>query len=139
MFRPRRWAIACSLLLMTALPARAVDLPAGTKNFTPPGSTPSYFSNEVGAMQGRGTGQRAESPRVAQPNIVYHSQGRRVAMTVRGSRLVEVRRKGRGRHGRAVAMSGRRAASAGVSRAVSHRRAVTSARRGASAVGRSRR
>ena len=63
-------------------------------------------------MQGRGTGQRAESPRVAQPNIVYHSQGRRVAMTVRGSRSVEVRRKGRGRHGRAVAVSGRRAASA---------------------------
>ncbi|MBV9965582.1 MAG: hypothetical protein JO008_07785 [Alphaproteobacteria bacterium] len=93
----RPWVLACSLLTIAALSAQAIELPSGTKNFSPPNSTPNYFSNEVGTVQGRGGGQRAaEAPR-PQPNIVYHSGGRQVKMTVRGSHLVVARGKPRGR------------------------------------------
>jgi len=58
LLRPRHQRLlAFGLVLAIALatgPAPAVETPPGSKNFTPPGYVPNYFSNESGPFQGNG-------------------------------------------------------------------------------------
>jgi len=55
--RLRRAALAgfAAGLLLYAVSVGAVEAPAGTKNFTPPTTTPDYFSGEGGAFRGAAT------------------------------------------------------------------------------------
>jgi len=47
---PRLRALA-AVLSLVSMPALAVDMPdAGTKNFSPPAETPTYFMNETGRV-----------------------------------------------------------------------------------------
>ena len=48
-------AAAAAAFVLANVPAFAVEMPAyGSKNFTTPGVAPSYFTNESGAVSGRG-------------------------------------------------------------------------------------
>jgi len=47
-------ALIAGALALAGLPALALDLPdSGSKNFDPPGDTPSYFSNEAAPVSAR--------------------------------------------------------------------------------------
>src|SRR5689334_3999473 len=76
-------ALAVALGFAAAgVPAGAVEPPPGTKNFSPPGYVPNYFSNESGPFQGGANARNAQSettPFVAAPG----SRGR-VAVASRG-------------------------------------------------------
>lgn len=69
--------VAAAGLLVAGLPvapAAALEMPSGTKNFTPPGSVPNYFSNESGSFNGGAAAraaQRAIAPAVAAPARDY--------------------------------------------------------------------
>lgn len=69
---------------MTGAPAGAVEAPPGSKNFTPPGYVPDYFSNESRAVRGgatAGTARSGAGPAVAAPALT--APGRRVATAPR--------------------------------------------------------
>ena len=71
--RLRHLAVALGVALALAAsgaPAGAVEAPPGSKNFTPPGFVPNYFSNESGPFQGGANTRNAPSdtaPIVAAP------------------------------------------------------------------------
>jgi len=84
-------------------PANAVEAPPGSKNFTPPGDVPNYFSNESGPFQGGANTRNAPSdtaPIVAAPA----SRGRALAASRRNSRHHAALARGRTRlaHGKAA-------------------------------------
>ena len=60
-------------LAFLGAPAHAIEAPAGSKNFTPPGDVPNYFSNESGPFRGgaaASTAQQGAVPVVAAPAVV---------------------------------------------------------------------
>ena len=61
-------ALCVALAVMLAAPAAgAIEPPSGSKNFTPPGSVPDYFSNESGPF--RGAGGAVAAPPSAAPVV----------------------------------------------------------------------
>ncbi|MGE5271923.1 MAG: hypothetical protein ACM3JG_19875 [Thiohalocapsa sp.] len=75
-------AIGLLVVGLPAAPAAAVEMPGGTKNFTPPGYVPNYFSNESGSFNGGASAraaQRAITPAVAAPSqrrvVEFHRHG----------------------------------------------------------------
>src|ERR1700693_2008462 len=94
-------------LAMAGVPVRAVAAPPGSKNFTPPGYVPNYFSGEAQSFQGNATARPAQPG--AGPGFATPAPRGAVAVAVasRGSgRRHAVRvAQGRGRlrlaHGRA--------------------------------------
>lgn len=108
--RPLALLVAASLAL-GGMSAGAVELPPGSKNFSPPSATPNYFSNEVGAAQGRSAGS------VPIGHISGPSVGHAVVMSgPRGKPGKVVRAKGHGRgaavRGRAMRVASRRGSAA---------------------------
>jgi hypothetical protein len=99
--------LALGVALAIALggfPAGAVEAPPGSKNFTPPGDVPNYFSNESGPFQGGANARNAPSdtaPIVAVPA----SRGKALAASRRDARRQAAHAKGRTRlaHGKAAA------------------------------------
>jgi hypothetical protein len=95
-------------------PADAVEAPPGSKNFSPPGYVPNYFSNESGPFQGGANTRNAQSetaPIVAAPG----SRDRVAAASRRNSRHHAGRlakAKGRTRLAHAGAAHGAKAAGA---------------------------
>jgi hypothetical protein len=132
-----RWRVLVLLAglgLAGALPgsaAQAIEPPAGSKNFTPPASVPSYFSNEAGAIQGRAasTGPTpvvsAPVPRgrfaIAARRDHHHGHSTRRASARGHSRYAHARYPHDGRH---VAVRGGRRAPVHSARA--HTRAAAS-------------
>ncbi len=107
-WRLRRKALALGVALAIAAagaPANAVDAPTGSKNFTPPGYVPNYFSNESGPFRGGAQARSAQpetGPIVAAPS----SHGKLTASSRRTARQHAARlAKSRGRtrlaHGKA--------------------------------------
>lgn len=47
----------------------AIELPAGSKNFNAPSSTPNYFSNEVGAAQGNRSAGSVPIGHISGPSV----------------------------------------------------------------------
>ena len=83
-------AAIAALFVLVSFPVLAVEMPAdGTKNFSPPGSTPSYFANET----------VPESSRVANPATFTRED---VAAVPEGTEVdpVDLPRAQTGRHGR---------------------------------------
>jgi hypothetical protein len=95
--------------LVGGFSASAIELPAGSKNFSPPGSTPNYFSNEVGAAQGNRSAGSLPPSMVTQPT--YYGRAPTVASRGGGRREAAARRRGHGR-GRVVAVRGHAARAA---------------------------
>jgi len=103
----RSLKLALAIALAAAVaggPAAAVEAPPGSKNFSPPGYVPNYFSNESGPFQGGATARAAQpdtAPIVAAPA----SRGRALAASRRNARPYAAGGRGRGRlaHDRAVA------------------------------------
>ena len=69
----RALALALAVALAVAgagVSADAVEAPPGSKNFSPPGYVPNYFSNESGPFQGGANARNVQSetaPIVAAP------------------------------------------------------------------------
>jgi hypothetical protein len=83
-------AAVAALFVLASFPVLAVEMPTdGTKNFSPPGSTPSYFANET----------VPESARVANPATFTRED---VAAIPEGTEVdpVDLPRMQTGRHGR---------------------------------------
>jgi hypothetical protein len=103
--RALRLALAVALAAAVAgEPAAAVEAPPGSKNFSPPGYVPNYFSNESGPFQGGATVRDARpdtAPIVAAPA----ARGRVLATSRRNGRYYVARARGRARlaHGKAAA------------------------------------
>jgi len=98
--RLRRLALALGAALAIAVagaPADAVETPSGSKNFSPPGYVPNYFSNESGPFQG---GAHARS---AQPDTAPIA----AAPVARGKSLVSARRNTRHHAARLAKARGR--------------------------------
>src|SRR5258705_7903822 len=117
--RPKALALGVALAVAVAgAPARAVEAPPGSKNFTPPRDVPNYFSNESGPFQGGANARNMQSdtaPILAAPS----SRGRAVVSARRNARGHASRNaKARGRtrlaHGKASAH--RQVAHAGAAR-----------------------
>ncbi len=80
----RPLALAACVTLAAGLagaPADAVEAPPGSKNFTPPGYVPNYFSNESGSFRG-GASVGAAQPG-AGPAVEASAPRRRVAAASR--------------------------------------------------------
>jgi hypothetical protein len=98
-------------LAVAGAPVHAVAAPPGSKNFTPPGYVPNYFSGEAPSFQGNATGRPAPSgasqPRVG-PGFVAPASRGTVAVASRGVGRRHAARAARGRgqfrlaHGRAT-------------------------------------
>jgi len=86
--RLRRLALALGAALAIAVagaPADAVEAPPGSKNFSPPGYVPNYFSNESGPFQG-GAHARSAQPDTAPIVAAPAARGRAVASSRRNVR-----------------------------------------------------
>ena len=105
-------------------PVHAVAAPPGSKNFTPPGYVPNYFSGEAPSFQGNATGRPA--PSGAGPGFAAPAPRGTVAVASRGS----------GRHYAVPAAHGRGRVRLAHGRATSHRQLVH-ARAGRAQVARS--
>lgn len=105
--------ILCLLDAVAGRPAHAVEPPPGSRNFTPPGSVPNYFSNESAPFQG-GAGARAATPpagdqfNAGQPAADTAAAPRR--RTARAAAAPRGRQLGKLAHGKAL--SSRQAGSA---------------------------
>lgn len=64
-------------------PARAIEVQAGTANFTAPGSVPNYFSNESGVLQGGAAARAGQQPAVT-PRYAAPAPSRREYSASRG-------------------------------------------------------
>jgi hypothetical protein len=123
----RFWAVlVLTAGLCAAVPALAQFPASGTRNFTPPGGVPNYFSNEAGAPLGSGGIVHARPA----PSAVAAAPSARVRVASaahhHGSRHAAAKR---GRHATrlAAARAKRRAVAA-----AAHRRTRTAARTSAS-------
>ena len=90
-----------------SVPAKAVEAPPGTTNFTPPANVPNYFSNESGPFQG-GANARDAQPGIGPSLAAPAPRGMGAILSHRDSRHHPGRTaKARGRtrmaHGRASA------------------------------------
>ena len=104
----RHLMLAAGVALAAAVagaPVHAVAAPPGSKNFTPPGNVPNYFSNEAQSFQGSATARPA--PSGAGPVFAAPAPRASAVVASRGSGRRHAARaaQGRGRvrlvHGRA--------------------------------------
>ena len=118
---PRALALGVAFALgLAGVSADAVEAPPGSKNFTPPGYVPNYFSNESGPFQGGANTRNAQSetaPIVAAPG----ARGRVAASSRRnarhhGARLAKGKARTRLAQGKAKATTQRQLARAGAAR-----------------------
>jgi hypothetical protein len=111
--RLRRLTLAVCLAFGTGIAAEtavAVEPPSGSRNFTPPGNVPNYFSNETAPFRGTSGGQTASpgaGPVVAVPGAAEHgvASGRaaRQHSVQVGRHRARLARGKPGRHGHQVA------------------------------------
>src|SRR5437588_13092673 len=90
----RALALALSVALVLAMagvPAVAVEAPPGSKNFSPPGYVPNYFSNESGPF--RGGASAGSAPSETAPIVAAVGSRDRVAAASRrhGGRIAKAR------------------------------------------------
>lgn len=131
-----RIAFAAGLaLFLTATtagkPAKAVEPPPGTKNFTAPGYVPDYFSNESGPFHTGGGGGKARSatPAAAAPVYAAPNPPAEIHVNARSGNpghearhhYASGRAAARGRGGRAGTVGARRHAAAAAAASSSHR------------------
>jgi len=107
--RPMGLAACVALVALAGAPANAVEAPPGTKNFTPPGYVPNYFSNESGSFRGApaaGAAQPGAIPVVAMPAphrkgvAVVHRRPRHRHQAVRHQAVRHHARRAATAHGR---------------------------------------
>ena len=102
---PLALALGTALAIAVAgVPAGAVEAPPGSKNFTPPGDVPNYFSNESGPFQG-GANARSTPSDTAPILAAPASRGRALAASRGNARRHAAHARGRTRlaHGKAAA------------------------------------
>ena len=111
----RHLMLAAGLALAAAVagaPVHAVAAPPGSKNFTPPGYVPNYFSGEAQSFRGTATAHAAQPG--AGPGFAAPSPRRTVAVASRQS----------GRHHAVRAAQGRGRVRLAHGRATTHRQSV---------------
>jgi len=142
--RLRRLALAVCLVYSAGLAvetAAAVEPPSGSRNFTPPGHVPNYFSNETAPFRGTSGGQTAApgaSPVVAVPGIANHgavaaTRAARQHSVQAGRQRARLARGKAGRHGQVARARVSRGGKAVAARTSVRSNAVASARRAAPA------
>ena len=105
----RALALALSVALVLAgagVPADAVEAPPGSKNFSPPGYVPNYFSNESGPFQGGANARNVQSetaPIVAAPGPRSRVAAASRRNTRHASRIAKAKGRTRLASGKAVA------------------------------------
>jgi hypothetical protein len=137
--RLRLKALALSLALAVAMagaPANAVEAPPGSKNFSPPGYVPNYFSNESGPFQGGANTRNAQSETA--PIVAAPGSRSKVASASRrhGARIAKARGRTRQAHGKATAH--RQLALAGAKRGAKAARAQVKSANGKAVAAKSR-